>query len=376
MCPSPIWTDYEYTVMSILFPVCSFVGIALSIPMFIFYACSKSRRTFPRYLPVMVVLTTFLIALSMHWVIYVGYKDYLCVDSTTPITQGNSATCAVQGFLGTIFPVSLSTWVFVLSINMCLIAFQRFPEEPRKRRILEILYHVFAWGLPLILAIVALAVDAIKPQTVFCFVAADYDEESNSWSNDKPNFIVLMWVCIFASSSVIICLIVSIQIYRSLGLPGLLANFRLFLLILVAVVVTVVWMAWSWGQKPDDQVNGVDELTAWALCVATQPITGLPCPTEIDPTNWAFLMFAFTFNMATCILFALIMGWSDPDMYRWYWAVLRCRKPKSSQSSLRSSIGGTGMRSNTSPRSSTTSPRSTGSINSSTTGNSEPLIHL
>jgi hypothetical protein len=57
MCPYPIWTDYQYTVMGILFPVLSFVGIALSLPMLIYYACSKSRRTFPQYLPMIVVIT-------------------------------------------------------------------------------------------------------------------------------------------------------------------------------------------------------------------------------------------------------------------------------------------------------------------------------
>jgi hypothetical protein len=64
------------------------------------------------------------VGLTFHWVIYVGYQDFLCVDSTTDVTQGNSATCAVQGFFATLFPVALSTWVFVLSMNIFLLAFQ------------------------------------------------------------------------------------------------------------------------------------------------------------------------------------------------------------------------------------------------------------
>jgi hypothetical protein len=84
----------------------------------------------------------------------------------------NSDLCRASGFLSQFFDVAGFIWIFNISLNLYLVLVKKIGDEIFKY---ERLYHIFAWGIALILSMVPWFYNAYGAAGGWCWIQEQYD---------------------------------------------------------------------------------------------------------------------------------------------------------------------------------------------------------
>jgi len=135
------------------------------------YLVNPAKRAFPsniviyQFVCMCIFVSTFsLFGLDM-------YSKVWCADATDTSTQQNNWRCGLQGVVVVFGSMSVGTWWVLLSFNLYI----QIVREKLVPTHWERYYHMFAWGLPSVIVIIAVGLGAFQYtyETAFCFLHYD-----------------------------------------------------------------------------------------------------------------------------------------------------------------------------------------------------------
>eukprot|EP00753_Platysulcus_tardus_P005965 PLAT13825.1.p1 GENE.PLAT13825.1~~PLAT13825.1.p1 ORF type:complete len:319 (+),score=61.94 PLAT13825.1:46-957(+) len=80
------------------------------------------------------------------------------------------AVCTISGFMSQFFDLATFLWVGCIAVNLYFVFLR--GGLATKRNLAA--FHAVAWGLPLVLAIITVAIGAIGPAGLWCWITADF----------------------------------------------------------------------------------------------------------------------------------------------------------------------------------------------------------
>eukprot|EP00002_Diphylleia_rotans_P032815 TRINITY_DN6921_c0_g1_i1.p1 TRINITY_DN6921_c0_g1~~TRINITY_DN6921_c0_g1_i1.p1 ORF type:complete len:624 (+),score=80.61 TRINITY_DN6921_c0_g1_i1:56-1927(+) len=159
VCQQPcmwyIFSEEETERLRDVVTICAHFSFFLDLVVLATYAAYPKKRRFPNNIAWYITITSTLIAFLVVLTYWNGYKETFCVNETERRTM--EGYCVVQGVL--VLWLGLAAvfwWLFLVISLLCTIV---LDVQVKKRHIR--LMHIFCWGIPFVLNIYALSVDAV-----------------------------------------------------------------------------------------------------------------------------------------------------------------------------------------------------------------------
>ncbi|KAL6073916.1 hypothetical protein QOT17_004609 [Balamuthia mandrillaris] len=265
-CPLPAYSDEQYDNIKILqltFAWLSFVG---SILVSLSYGIHPKLRTFPANLILMTALATSIASFALILPTFATYDTTWCGDEDNFIfptysAQGGtpvltfkfdellvySDLCSFQGFVLSFGFLSTTMWWAVISFNMCITVYfgKKLPTSKGWMVGLQVTYHVVAWVLPFIFALVPTAADkmAFGPGDTYCFVSPEENRAYFITFWALPVAIALLVGLVLFLASIVRILILAFKLGE--GKKACMTYYRLGLFILIFMIVYTFIFAYT-----------------------------------------------------------------------------------------------------------------------------------
>eukprot|EP00026_Physarum_polycephalum_P008274 Phypoly_transcript_08356.p1 GENE.Phypoly_transcript_08356~~Phypoly_transcript_08356.p1 ORF type:complete len:378 (+),score=54.52 Phypoly_transcript_08356:340-1473(+) len=266
-------------------------------------------------------------------------ENLWCDDPATYATAYSNPRCGAQAFFFHVFGLASIMWWAVIAYHMFASVYLNQAPELGKR---EKYYHLFAWGIPIVLAIAALATDsyAFAPPAAWCYIhdrsfSNNYNTSYKSEAGiamDYWLFYIPLGLCILASFVFLAFVFWTVfQVLRKakslrkggadLRIQGRIIFFLIFLFVLFIII-----FQWRVGLDVQD-VSAIKSLDlAWGICKVkinlglTTDNSGCPedhVPRRVNFANTTFeTVLAASFGLVIFVAFG-----SDPAVYI-FWAKL------------------------------------------------------
>ncbi|KAL6072156.1 hypothetical protein QOT17_005802 [Balamuthia mandrillaris] len=200
VCPLPSLTDEEYDAVQILQSLFGWLSYLGSLFIIASYFLHPKLRTFPSNMVAMTCLSAHISAFAFILPTFAGYKEVWCggdeeayTSTTTDEHNGRtqdyspdyeelSMSSPLCTFQGVVLQYGFETgtfWWCLIAVNMAvqLIWGAKKTQNKRLQNILQIVYHILAWGIPALLVLIPLAADKFyfEASGTFCFVSSEHD---------------------------------------------------------------------------------------------------------------------------------------------------------------------------------------------------------
>ncbi|KAL6065891.1 hypothetical protein QOT17_009864 [Balamuthia mandrillaris] len=200
-CPVPSYTDEEYNAAKVMQLTMGWLSWTGSFLVALTYAVDPTLRKFPSNLVLMVTIAAHIAAGAIilpsfggHQVIWCGVDDQYLLPSLS-VVDGNSldfsvyysigdlgavsSLCTLQGFILQFGYIATTCWWAILSFNMLIALYLReyLPKTSRFVLMQQFSYHMIAWGVSILMAIIPAIAGKVSFQAgaTFCFVSPEDD---------------------------------------------------------------------------------------------------------------------------------------------------------------------------------------------------------
>eukprot|EP00002_Diphylleia_rotans_P017404 TRINITY_DN3379_c0_g1_i1.p1 TRINITY_DN3379_c0_g1~~TRINITY_DN3379_c0_g1_i1.p1 ORF type:complete len:546 (-),score=76.56 TRINITY_DN3379_c0_g1_i1:266-1903(-) len=221
------------------------------------------KRTFPSNMVAYIAFSSVMAAIG-QLMNMADPSEFQCENEWTIADQSSSPGCLIQGLILHFFPLTIASWWLCVAVNL----HQMIVFKNKNSQALQKYYHAFAWGLPLILVIIAVSTCGYELETSgfrVCTLA------QQAYSDG----LFLAWFMIFGGIGFGLILHVVYVLYKSSqnmkGIPGssrniIRAQIRsiIFLAYYYGIVISLVSLANVAAYSEDE---GKKDLESYFLCL-------------------------------------------------------------------------------------------------------------
>ncbi|KAL6057870.1 Frizzled-9 [Balamuthia mandrillaris] len=182
-CPEPLLTSEQWDGLTALVSVTAWLSFFLMGFLCLSYLVDPRKRRFPANLPLFFFLCIMFFSFGLCISSMVGYKEVLCETDGEAAYWGNE-TCTLQGILIVYFMFAAMSWWLLIAFNLLahlMSAHTQYELGIKKRKtVLMLAYHCFAWLFPLLPLTIALSAGRIGSNgaTLWCGIhSATYETQ-------------------------------------------------------------------------------------------------------------------------------------------------------------------------------------------------------
>ncbi|KAL6056025.1 Frizzled-4 [Balamuthia mandrillaris] len=265
-CPLPSLSEEQYHSVKLVQAVFAWLSVVATTVMVLTLFLSNKLRVFPANLVIMVAISANIEAGALCLATMIGEEEMWCGDETISISitisnggygriddalslEAKSPLCTFQGFLLLFGILAATFWWFLVALNMVfqLWVLENVAEKWKHlyTNKLKWLFHIVAWGLATLFAVVPAAANkiAFSSAGTFCFVTTE---------NDTQVFFWLFWVVpvCFTLAAGTICFVCCIAKIARVTIKTkrwelLTSNLRVGLFVLVFLITYTFIFAYS-----------------------------------------------------------------------------------------------------------------------------------
>ncbi|KAL6049888.1 Wnt-activated receptor [Balamuthia mandrillaris] len=264
-CPLPTLTEEQYGAVKTVQAVLAWCSLVATCVMIITTSLHKHQRQFPANLVIMVAISANIAAGALCLAHMIGEEEVWCDDAVITfesefnrhlVTLDNAAElyvktslCTFQGFLLMFGILAATFWWLLIAVNMLFqLMWRDYIPERWKDNLdlkLQLVFHVLAWGLAALFALIPAATDSIAftSADTFCFVSSYAGGEAMFWSF----WVVPVSVCLsIGTLCFLVCIIkISFISFQTGRLELLLNNLRVVMFVVVFLLVYCFLFAYS-----------------------------------------------------------------------------------------------------------------------------------
>ncbi|KAL6053373.1 hypothetical protein QOT17_018020 [Balamuthia mandrillaris] len=339
-CPSAFFSDAQWDGLFLIIYIFTPISLVLTL----FYIVTsflhpKTRRYPSNLLPILATSSLPVTIALMFGVLAGGVEKVLCSADgdyeEIGVGEAGGLACVLQGTLILYGGLSTGLWWPTLGFNLVLLVVVQVKQENLKK--LQVWYHVYSWGIPVVLTIIPLAANKIRaaPTVPYCFI---YDQDNDWWIYGC--FYILYIITWVIGSACLVTVLISIFVRTyQFNKHG---NMPLPQFIRILVVLFVYWSTslilivfrFYYSAVTDDIKQAAEEQV---FCSA---FTGTECELE-DPPSYEL---SVLLTLALCCLgFCIFLAvGSTKRMYKYwrslFWGVANAANNKERMQALREHI--------------------------------------
>eukprot|EP00002_Diphylleia_rotans_P040647 TRINITY_DN9698_c0_g1_i3.p1 TRINITY_DN9698_c0_g1~~TRINITY_DN9698_c0_g1_i3.p1 ORF type:complete len:546 (+),score=86.68 TRINITY_DN9698_c0_g1_i3:570-2207(+) len=265
-CGSDYYTKSQEQAVSTTAVVSAWFSLIGTFFVIVTWTIFPFKRTFPSVMIRNIAIASFMCAIGLL-LNMVETDGFPCKDKHTPADDSNGL-CMLQGILLHMFPLSIASWWLCVAVNL----HQMIYFKNKRTEALYKYYLAFAWGIPVLLVIIALAADSYHYDQMgfrFCTIktVSYFDGLFNSW-------FIIIGILGFG-----LMFHVTFDLYKSYkqvqGVPNASRNiiraqarsviFLLYYYCIVMPYISLIYIA------RDNKDEGISELQEYFECVFMSP---------------------------------------------------------------------------------------------------------
>ncbi|KAL6052268.1 hypothetical protein QOT17_018670 [Balamuthia mandrillaris] len=325
-CPSAFFSDAQWDGLFFIVYITCPISLVLTLLYVVTSFMYPKTRRYPANLIPILATSSLPITVGMMFGVFAGgVENVLCSEDgdfqEIGVGEAGGLACVLQGVLILYGGLATGLWWPTLGLNLVLLVVVQVKQETLKK--FEIWYHLYSWGVPVVLTIIPLAANKLTaPPTVpYCFV---YDQD-NDWWVYGCFYILFIATWVFGSACLIIVLIsIFMRTYQfnEHGNMPLTQFIRILILLFVywSTSLILIVFRFYYSAVTDDIKHATKEQI---YCSA---FTGTDCELKGDHPSYTLSVF-MTLAMS-CLGFCIFLAvGSTKRMYKYWmsllWSVVR-----------------------------------------------------